>query len=239
MGRKKKRKKALKNPSTSKKADTAFNPLKGNLTAMREISTHGEVPSSEISGPKTAPEPDDASIFLDALSDVTPISDSKVRVPKNPDPDLKPEHAPNQEELEALAHLSDLVSGNAEMDITFTDEYIEGAITGVGQKLIQRLKKGQFPVQDYVDLHGLTKSEAELRVHEFLIQSYRLGLRCVLIVHGKGLNSKDNIPVLKERLPIWLSRSPVKKIVLAFSTAMPYDGGTGAVYVLLKRHQND
>jgi DNA-nicking Smr family endonuclease len=100
---------------------------------------------------------------------------------------------------------------------------------------MQRLKKGQFPIQDYVDLHGLTKQEAEIRVRDFLLQSQRLGLRCVLVVHGRGLNSENHIPVLKERLPAWLSRGPVKKLVLAFSTARPYDGGTGAIYVLLRR----
>jgi len=113
--------------------------------------------------------------------------------------------------------------------------YIEGSVTGFSQKLMQQLKKGKFPVQDYVDLHGLTKQAAEARVRDFLIQSYRLGLRCVLIVHGRGLNSEDHIPVLKERLPVWLNRSPINKIVLAFSTARPYDGGAGAVYALLKR----
>jgi len=86
-----------------------------------------------------------------------------------------------------------------------------------------------------VDLHGLTKQDAEIRIRDFLLQSNRLGLRCVLVVHGRGLNSEDHIPVLKERLPLWLSRGPIKKIVLAFSTAMPYDGGTGAIYILLRK----
>jgi DNA-nicking Smr family endonuclease len=136
--------------------------------------------------------------------------------------------------LEAVAHLFDLVSGAVEMDITFTDEYIEGSVHGFSRKLMQKLKNGQFPVQDYVDLHGLTKPEAETRVRDFLIQSHRLGRRCVLVVHGRGLNSENHIPVLKEQLPLWLGRGPVRKIVLAFSTAKPYDGGTGAIYVLLR-----
>jgi DNA-nicking Smr family endonuclease len=123
------------------------------------------------------------------------------------------------------------------MDIRFSDEYIEGCVQGFDQKLMQKIKKGQFPVQDYVDLHGLTKQEAEIRMRDFLLQSHRFGLRCVLVVHGRGLNSQDNIPVLKERLPIWLNRSPVKRFVLAFSTAMPYDGGTGAIYILLRKRR--
>ena len=65
----------------------------------------------------------------------------------------------------------------------------------------------------------------------------KLGLRCVLIVHGRGLNSPDSIPVLKERLPVWLNRGSARKIVLGFATARSYDGGTGAIYVLLRRRK--
>ena len=121
------------------------------------------------------------------------------------------------------------------MDITFSDEYIEGSVTGVGRKVMRRLKRGQVPVQDHIDLHGLTKKEAEIEVRRFLVESHKRGLRCVLIVHGRGLNSPDSFPVLKERLPVWLNRGPARRIVLAFATARPYDGGTGAIYVLLRR----
>ena len=97
------------------------------------------------------------------------------------------------------------------------------------------MKRGKIPVQDYIDLHGYTKKDAEERVRRFLIDSQRRGLSCVLIIHGRGLNSPDSIPILKERLPVWLNRGPVRKIVLAFSSARPYDGGTGALYVLLRK----
>jgi DNA-nicking Smr family endonuclease len=80
-----------------------------------------------------------------------------------------------------------------------------------------------------------SQEEAEAAVRDFLAKSHRLGLRCVLIVHGRGLNSPESFPVLKEGLPIWLGRGTAKRIVLAFATARPYDGGTGAVYVLLRK----
>ena len=92
-----------------------------------------------------------------------------------------------------------------------------------------------MPVQDFIDLHGFTKQEAEVELKEFLIRSYKLGLRCVLIVHGRGLNSPESLPVIKEGLPRWLAQGPIRKLVLAFATARPYDGGTGAIYVLLRR----
>jgi DNA-nicking Smr family endonuclease len=134
-----------------------------------------------------------------------------------------------------MAHLSDLISGAAEMDITFSDEYMEGCVRGFDPRLMQKLKEGLFPIQDFVDLHRLTQEAAELSIRDFLLSSHGRGLRCVLIVHGKGLNSENHIPVLKKRVPVWLSRGPVRKIILAFASAKPYDGGTGATYVLLKR----
>ena len=100
---------------------------------------------------------------------------------------------------------------------------------------MKKLKRGRLPIQAHIDLHGFTKNDAEAAVRRFLINSHHRGLRCVLIVHGRGLNSPDSIPVLKERLPVWLNRGPARKIVMAFSSAQPYDGGTGAIYVLLRK----
>ncbi|MDB4444649.1 Smr/MutS family protein [bacterium] len=180
-------------------------------------------------------ESDDNQYFLDAVSDVTPLPSQQTRVTRPPGPNIKPSHPAPDDDQEAMAHLYDLVKGTIEMDITFSDEYIEGSVKGLGHKLMRRLKKGQFPIQDYIDLHGLTKQEAEIEVRNFLLESHKLGLRCVLIVHGRGLNSPDSFPVLKDGLPVWLNRGPVKRIVLAFATAKPYDGGTGAIYVLLRK----
>jgi DNA-nicking Smr family endonuclease len=237
MARRKKRKKKTGNQKLLKKKPEIFNPLKGSAaTLMKADKASKKQPEVQIQ-PEHRQEKDENLYFLEALADVEPLSGTKKKITKVPDPNIKPAHPAGNDELEALAHLSDLVSGHTEIDISFTDEYIEGSVTGFSQKLMQQLKKGQFPVQDYVDLHGLTKQDAETRVRDFLIQSYRLGLRCVLIVHGRGLNSEDHIPVLKKRLPLWLNRGPINKIVLAFSTARSYDGGAGAVYVLLKRNK--
>ena len=169
------------------------------------------------------------------MADVTPLPGEKTRIVRPSGPNVKPSHPAPDDEQETMAHLSDLVKGSIDLDITFSDEYIEGSVKGFSPKLMRRLKRGQFPIQDYIDLHGLTRQEAETEVKKFLLESHRLGLRCVLIVHGRGLNSPESLPVLKEGLRLWLNRGPVKKIVNAFATAKPYDGGTGAIYVLLKR----
>lgn len=219
---------------------TPFNPALLNLKEFKKrADQHSEPPektrSSEAEKEKTVLS-DDERLFRDAMTDVSPISKGNKRIMKIPDKDsLRPAHPPKNEDLEVMAHLSDLISGAAEMDITFSDEYMEGCVKGLDAGLMQKLKDGLFPIQDFVDLHRLTQEAAETRIRDFLLNSHGLGLRCVLIVHGKGLNSENHVPVLKKRMPLWLSRGPVRKIILAFATAKPYDGGTGATYVLLKR----
>ena len=236
MARRKKKKKSSSEQRFLPKKPKAFNPVFREKVAIKETGVpivKGHEETGEDGG---VTEPTrDTQMFLEAMSDVEPLDFGKNRITRTPDMHIRPAHSAPDDELEGLAYLSDLISGTADMDITFSDEYIEGSVNGVSRKLMQRLKKGQFPIQDHVDLHGLTKQGAEIKVRDFLLQSARLGLRCVLIIHGRGLNSENNIPVLKERLPVWLNRGPAKKIVLAFSTARPYDGGTGAVYVLLRR----
>ena len=218
-----------------KKKKDIFNPAFRDLKKMVRNSQEEKKLTKSKKVEIVENIPDDDSLFNKAMSDVIPISvegrnkvlaHSKHAGPVHPVPD---------EEQEALAHLRGLVEGSVEMDITFSDEYIEGAIWGVAGKTMKRLKRGQIPVQDHIDLHGLTKKEAEVEVRKFLLNSHRRGLRCLLIVHGRGLNSPDSFPVLKERLPVWLNRGPARKIVLAFATARPYDGGTGAIYVLLRK----
>lgn len=218
-----------------KKEKDLFNPALKNphlkiKSSQRAVRESGREQSRTGEGELT-----DEQFFLDAMSDVTPLPGNRQKTIRFSGTNIMPTHPAPDDEQEAMAHLYDLVNGSVEMDITFSDEYMEGSVKGFNRKLMKRLKKGEFPVQDYVDLHGLTRQEAAKNVRDFLFQSYRLGHRCVLIVHGRGLNSPDSFPVLKERMPKWLTRGPVKKIVLAFSSAKPYDGGTGAIYVLLRR----
>lgn len=139
------------------------------------------------------------------------------------------------EEAESYAQLSDLVDGIGPFDISDTDEYIEGIGPGLDRRLLQRLRRGDYAVQAHVDLHGLKRDEARIRVEQFLAEARLHSRRCVLIIHGRGLNSKDQIPVLKESVRIWLTRGRISRSVLAFATARPTDGGAGAVYVLLRR----
>ena len=169
------------------------------------------------------------------MAGVEPLEFNRVKTRK-PGPLSTPSRRPLLEgELEAYAQLLDLVSGEGRFDIQFTDEYIEGAVVGADSELLPKLRQGDFSIQAHLDLHGMTTSEARQAVERFILASAIKGLRCVLIIHGRGLNSRDQIPILKQRLSNWFKRGRLRHLVLAFATAQPCDGGAGAIYVLLRK----
>ena len=217
-----------------KKTEHPFNPIFKDLDVKIECPRQEvkEIPPAPPARGSGLPEKDR---FLEAMADVKPLQEDKGKTLPGRGPNARPSHPPPDDLREGVTHLQGIVEGSLEIDITFTDEYIEGSVKGFSRKLMKRLRRGEIPVRDHVDLHGLTRQEAETQVREFLLRSYKGGQRCVLIVHGRGLNSPDSFPVLKEGLPIWLNRGSTRKIVLAFATAKPYDGGTGAIYVLLRK----
>lgn len=209
-------------------------PFKGLKSALKE-SKAAAAPSPRPPGACAPAEPSapasDEELFQRAMFGVAPVVDPRGAAPA-PAPRTP---AVVDEDAEALARLAELVSGEGPFDIADTDEFIEGSVPGVDKRVLLALRRGEYAVQGHVDLHGLTKAEAKEEVDKFLSASRRAGKRCVLVVHGRGLNSKDHIPVLKEQLKVWLQRGHIGKAVLAFATARPHDGGAGAVYVLLRR----
>jgi DNA-nicking Smr family endonuclease len=138
-------------------------------------------------------------------------------------------------DLDAVDELRALVRGDTPFDLADGDEFVEGRVAGLDPNLVRKLRRGDFAVQGHVDLHGMTRDEAKRAVEAFLRASRNAGKRCVVVVHGRGLHSKDQLPVLKEALRTWLSTARFARHVLAFATARPPDGGAGAVYVLLRR----
>ncbi|MBI4006652.1 MAG: Smr/MutS family protein [Gammaproteobacteria bacterium] len=104
---------------------------------------------------------------------------------------------------------------------------------GIQQQILRKLRRGQFAVEKVLDLHGMTVKEAKVALIRFLADCRTEGCRCVRIIHGKGHGSINRQPILKNKLNQWLQR---QQDVLAFTSARLVDGGTGAVYVLIKRH---
>jgi len=184
--------------------------------------------------PPPAPRVEEPDLFAHAMEGVARLPREGAARIEGPAP-AGAARPPVGEEAEALAALSDLARGAARFDISDTREYVEGAIVGLDPRVLRRLRRGDFAWQDHLDLHGMTSATARVAVDRFLAESVALGHRCVLIVHGRGRNSKDQTPVLKERLKSWLARGRAARIVLGFTTARPCDGGAGALYVLLRR----
>jgi DNA-nicking Smr family endonuclease len=102
---------------------------------------------------------------------------------------------------------------------------------GVRIQVMRRLRRGLYPIEDELDLHGLNQSVARDRLADFIARSRDSGRRCVRIIHGKGSRSGARGPVLKTAVNLWLRRH---MDVMAFTSARAIDGGTGAVYVLLR-----
>jgi DNA-nicking Smr family endonuclease len=193
-------------------------------------------PARAPAPPPAAPAPPPASeedLWSSATAGVRPLDRGLDRVAP-PAPRGAPETFWHPD-LEAVDALRALVSGDAPFDLADSDEFIEGRVAGLDHQLVRKLRRGEFAVQAHVDLHGLTREEAKRAVEAFLRSSRSAGKRCVLVVHGRGLHSKDHLPVLKDALRTWLSTARFARHVLAFATARPVDGGAGAIYVLLRR----
>ncbi len=139
----------------------------------------------------------------------------------------------NSENIEVLNTLKSIVNGSSRFDIRQTGEYVEGHIVPLEPLIIEKLKKGELAVQAYLDLHGLMMEEAKDSFSLFIRNSYAIGHRCLIVIHGRGLKSNEG-PVLKNCVVNWLSSGILSSYILAFCSARPCDGGTGAVYVLLK-----
>src|SRR5262249_19696220 len=160
-----------------------------------ESRAHVATPPAPAPSPPpapAAPAPNDDTLFRRAMEGVDRFDPSARARIESPTPTASP-RAPRSEDAEALAALSDLVNGDAAFDISDTREYVEGHVVGLDLRLVRRLRRGDFAWQAWVDLHGMTAADARVAVERFVVGSVRDGLRCVLVVHGRGRNSKDQV----------------------------------------------
>jgi DNA-nicking Smr family endonuclease len=199
-----------------------------------------KLPEKPPPPPPPPPEPEaparDDDLFDEEMRSVARLPDDPRGRLGAPAPSVtRPARTRLNDEAEAYAQLADLVEGEGAFDLADSDEYIEGLAPGIDRRLLRKLRKGDYALQGHLDLHGLVAEEAHAAVDRFIEAALSEGKRCVLVIHGRGLNSKEGIPVLKERLKVWLTRGRISRRVLAFATARPADGGAGAIYVLLRR----
>jgi DNA-nicking Smr family endonuclease len=161
--------------------------------------------------------------FRAAVRDVTPLAQTPLAAGLEKAKPRACKQGPSNsiDELAAIP-VGDPVSGG---------EALSFHRPGVGPQIVRRLRRGLYPVDDELDLHGFTESAARQHLAEFIAMSRDAGHRCVRIIHGKGYRSGARGPVLKTAVNLWLRRH---HDVIAFVSARTIDGGTGALYVLLR-----
>jgi DNA-nicking Smr family endonuclease len=176
-----------------------------------------------------AAEPaDDNTLLREALRGVAPLPASGRAVVRAQRPDPVPVQRLRDEQRVLEDSLSDSIPFEAGLE---TGEELVFLRAGLSSQVLRKLRRGHWSIQDHLDLHGLKSEEARALLVAFLNAALRRGLRCVRIVHGKGLRSKNAEPVLKRKIGNWLGQ---RDEVLAFVQARPEEGGGGAVLVLLK-----
>lgn len=177
---------------------------------------------------KPAIDPEDSALFRDAIDGTRPLPGQKRYQPAPRTPLPRPLQR-ERDDQDVMAHL---LSPPGEFAQIETGEEMEYRQNGVQLMVMRKLKRGQYSRQAELDLHGLTAAQARAQLDAFIKQSHEKGLQCVRVIHGKGLRSSQRGPVLKPKVANCLRQ---RQDVLAFCSARPVDGGTGATYVLLKR----
>lgn len=172
---------------------------------------------------------DEESLFLSEMGEVTPLKpDNRIKLRKKPNKALR-----RYTEEDYSFAINDVFS-DAEM-VEDCPDTLSFSRSGLQHNVLKKLRQGKFPIEHMLDLHGLTVQEASGELLEFLGECEAAGVRHAIIIHGKGFRSRDK-PVIKPMVNRWLKS--VDK-VLAFHSAQTKDGGSGAVYVLLKKASAD
>jgi DNA-nicking Smr family endonuclease len=179
-----------------------------------------------LSGKRTDPDTD---VFREAMRDVKPLK-VRARVPVTKH---KPPARARFTAADRALVLVESLKGLGDGEITDTGDEITFRRDGVQNRVIAKLKRGEYRVEEICDLHGLRAEEAKAALREFLADSLAHNLRCVRIIHGKGKGSGPRGPVIKTAVNMILRKTAP---VLAFTSARRVDGGTGAINVLLSNH---
>ncbi len=220
------------------KKDNPFSKLKdvklGEPTKAKPRATPAKAP-------KVSAE-DEALAFQRMMSGVTPLAGGPTRIPASGTPagasptKRAAEHAranAAREEEEVHARLDALVESRFE--VQDDGRRAEGRRADVPPDVVRKLRRGHFPVDGRLDLHGLGAAEARTTLEAYLREMRAKRERCVLVIHGKGTHSPGGVGILRGELSAWLSEGRAAASVDAFATAHGEDGGEGATYVLLRR----
>jgi len=169
----------------------------------------------------------DKDLFIRAAGAVKPLPD-KRRVLHKPERKMP---VAMQYQHDEKAVLKEAISDEFDVSTLLeVDEHLSFRRPGIGPDITRKLRRGDWSIQRQLDLHGLRRDDARERLSIFIREAFQQGIRCVRVIHGKGLGSPGKAPILKSRVHSWLVQ---KNEVLAFVQAKPADGGAGALVVLL------
>lgn len=167
------------------------------------------------------------ALFREAVGEVRSVNNDRVEQKERP---RRPVVRHTEQDDRSVMHA--LLDDLSEADFLETGEHLSFTQPGVQRSVLKKLKTGKYAIQSEIDLHGLTVNEARQELSAFLQAARERRHLCVRVIHGKGLKNTERAPRLKPAVNQWLQRN---RQVLAFCSARMNDGGTGAVYVLLKR----
>lgn len=205
-------------------------PRKGPRASLDQLGDLLKRQASKPSPARPSPGPreDDAALFRRAVGDAQPLASPQRHPP--PHPRVPP--LPVQSYLDEHAVLAEIAGDPSTRDDFFDTGEEEAYLRpGMGADVLRRLRRLQWAIQAELSVRRMTQDEAREALALFLRECLDRGLRCVRIVHGKGIQSPNREPVLKRRVKVWLAR---RDEVLAFCQAPPAAGGGGALIVLLK-----
>jgi DNA-nicking Smr family endonuclease len=171
----------------------------------------------------------DSKLFRESIGTVTPVSHNLAGARQQKS---RPRPVPSHTLKDAAEVLRQLQEQPFAVEAVETGDELSFLRPGVQKQLLRKLKRGHIAIQAELDLHGMFVDQARPAVTAFIANCTARDQYAIRIIHGKGLGSRDKYPVLKNKVNQWLQTNSE---VLAFCSARPVDGGTGAVYVLLKR----
>ena len=179
----------------------------------------------------------DRKLFLDAVGGATPMQDRERRAPPESFEFQPTTERSRLEDSMALDELRALVGKEVTWQFHREDEHVEGRIESVSGQVLRSLRRGEYEPMRKIDLHGLTVPEALRKLKSWIFEARADGVRCGLIITGRGHHSDGGIGVLQQEVPQALQESPLSTHLLAFATAIPRHGGPGALYVLLRKRK--
>lgn len=200
---------------------------KGKKNSRRLPPRPEDLPDVELDG-------DEADSFAKAMQGVKPVDDSRGRALAPPAPQPPVRHKSVERD-----YLAEFTEGKYEFALEYTEEFFEGHVMGMDPLVVAKLRAGQYSPEMHIDLHGMNSEQAYEALLAFVKSAYNQGRRNLIVVTGRGKNSPGGLSVLRQNMHDWLTREPLRRVVLAFCTAQPKDGGAGALYVMLRKYKKN